>query len=225
MTEPRTPPTQPSATGGASSSVRGRELIEPAPVERAVAGPVSPEAAVVDGVGFEPAVVDGVDVDAVAVAVRACGGVSGLFAGRYGEVGTYLPGRRVAGVEVRDRTVTVHVRSRWGVAAKRLLGEITAATAPLVAARTVHVVVADIDDPPGAGLQSAPAPTLAPSPASARPSPPAGSELSTGIPTAAEVRPASEVLLPASGPERQPPPTLPTPPPARVPPPPPPPPP
>lgn len=98
----------------------------------------------------ETALVDGVDVDAVAAAAGGCPGVAGLFAGRYGEFGSYLPGRRVAGVEVRDRTVTVHVRSRWGVPARHLLAEITAAIAPLTADRPVRVVVADIDDPPGA---------------------------------------------------------------------------
>lgn len=102
----------------------------------------------------EPALVDGVNVDAVAAAVSACGGVSGMFAGRFGEIGTYLPGRRVPGVQVGDGTVTVHVRSRWGIPAARLLEEITAATAGRVAASAVHLVVADIDDPPG----SAPAP-------------------------------------------------------------------
>lgn len=96
-----------------------------------------------------PALVDGVDVDAVAAAVTACAGVAGLYAGRFAEIGTYLPGRRVPGVQVDGGTVTLHVRSRWGVPAEQLLHQITAVTAPMTAGRKVHVVLADIDDPPG----------------------------------------------------------------------------
>ena len=45
--------------------------------------------------GAPPAavLVDGVDVEAVAMAVAECPGVSGLDSGRYGEVASYLPGR------------------------------------------------------------------------------------------------------------------------------------
>lgn len=95
-----------------------------------------------------PALVDGVSVDAVAAAVTACAGVAGMYSGRFGEIGTYLPGRRVSGVQVEADAVTVQVRSRWGVPAAQLLQQITAVTAPLTGGRSVHVVVADIDDPP-----------------------------------------------------------------------------
>jgi hypothetical protein len=94
------------------------------------------------------AVVDGVDVDAVAAAVRDCGGVSGLYGGRYGEVVTYLPGRTVPGVVVGGGRVRVQVRSRWGVEAPRLAARITAALAPLTGRHPVDVLIADIDDPP-----------------------------------------------------------------------------
>jgi hypothetical protein len=104
------------------------------------------------------AVIDGVNVDAVAAAVQACPGVSGLDAGRFGEVASYLPGRRVQGVAVREDSVTVQVRSRWGVPAADLLSQITAVLTPLTGGRRVAVVVADIDDPapPGSCLPSAP---------------------------------------------------------------------
>jgi hypothetical protein len=94
------------------------------------------------------AVIDGINVDAVAAAVQVCPGVSGLDAGRFGEVASYLPGRRVQGVAVRTDSVTVQVRSRWGVSAPDLLSQITAALTPLIGGRRVEVVVADIDEPP-----------------------------------------------------------------------------
>lgn len=96
----------------------------------------------------EPALVDGVNVDAVAAAILRCPGVSGLSGGRFGEVGTYLPGRRVAGVQLTGDTVTVHVRGVWGVPVARLYEQVSAAVAALVARRTMHLVLADIDDPP-----------------------------------------------------------------------------
>jgi hypothetical protein len=94
------------------------------------------------------AVVDGINVDAVAAAVQACPGVCGLDGGRFGEVASYLPGRRVQGVAVGRDSVTVQVRSRWGVPAADLLSQITAVLTPLIAGRRVEVVVADIDEPP-----------------------------------------------------------------------------
>lgn len=97
------------------------------------------------------AVIDGVDVDAVAAAVQACPGVSGLDAGRFGEVASYLPGRRVQGVAVRKDSVTAQVRTRWAVPAADLLSQITAVLTPLTGGRRVELVVADIDDPPALG--------------------------------------------------------------------------
>jgi hypothetical protein len=96
-----------------------------------------------------PAVIDGVDVDAVAAAVRACAGVAELDGGRFGEVASYLPGRKVPGVVVSDRRVLVQVRSRWGIPAPELAALITTVLAPLIRGYPVDVVVADIDDPPG----------------------------------------------------------------------------
>ena len=94
------------------------------------------------------AIVYGVDVDAVADAVQACPGVSGLHGGRYGEVTTYLPGRAVRGVVIDGGRVRVQVRSGWGVEAPALAAAITAAVAPLAGRRAVDVAIADIDDPP-----------------------------------------------------------------------------
>jgi uncharacterized alkaline shock family protein YloU len=47
--------------------------------------------------------------DRIAQAVLAVPGVAALHAGMFGEVGTYLPGRRIAGVRVGAEAVDVHV--------------------------------------------------------------------------------------------------------------------
>ena len=59
----------------------------------------------------QAAVIDGVDVDAVAAAVAGCAGVAALAGGPFGEVTSYLPGRKVAGVAVGNDRVTVQVRA------------------------------------------------------------------------------------------------------------------
>jgi hypothetical protein len=94
------------------------------------------------------AIVYGVDVDAVAAAVQACPGVSGLYGGRYGEVTTYLPGRVVRGVVVDNGRVRIQVRSAWGVEAPALAAAITGALTRLTGDRPVDVTIAEIDDPP-----------------------------------------------------------------------------
>ncbi|KDF00070.1 hypothetical protein Y900_014255 [Mycolicibacterium aromaticivorans JS19b1 = JCM 16368] len=47
--------------------------------------------------------------DTVASIARAVPGVAALHPGMFGEVGTYLPGRRVTGVRIRDDRVEVHI--------------------------------------------------------------------------------------------------------------------
>lgn len=98
--------------------------------------------------GGSDAIVDGVDVDAVAVAIQECAGVSALDGGPYHEVATYLPGRAVDGVIVADGRVQVQVRSRWGVEAPLLATLIKTILTPLTGSRPVDVTIADIDDPP-----------------------------------------------------------------------------
>src|SRR6476620_7224282 len=96
----------------------------------------------------DPAIVDGINVDAVASAVRAVPGVSDLAGGRFGDATSYLPGRRLAGVAVRDGTVRISVRARWGVSAGDLLRQITLALRPIFSDRRIDVVIAEIDNPP-----------------------------------------------------------------------------
>ena len=112
------------------------------------------------------AVIDGIDVDAVAAAVRGCPGVSGLDGGPFSGVASYLPGRKVEGIVVRDGRMTVQIRSRWAVPAPELAAVITAMLAPLTGNRPVDVVIADIDDPP-----RVPAPGMPPGEGRSRPGP------------------------------------------------------
>src|SRR4051812_17808760 len=54
------------------------------------------------------------DPDAIVAAIATCPSVSGLSGGIAGEVATYLPGRRVAGVRAAPGEVEVHVIARYG---------------------------------------------------------------------------------------------------------------
>ena len=101
----------------------------------------------------DTAIVDGIDVDALATAVRACPGVSDLAGGRFGDATSYLPGRRVTGVAVREDTVRISVRAKWGVSASDLLGQITLALTPIVSDRRIELVIAEIDNPPWLAVQ------------------------------------------------------------------------
>ncbi|WP_276800527.1 hypothetical protein [Cellulomonas iranensis] len=82
-----------------------------------------------------------------ATAALAVPGVTGLHPGPFGEIGTYLPGRRVAGVRVRttpDGTSTeVHVVLRLGTDLRATAGAVHAAVRAAVGG-DVHVVVDDL---------------------------------------------------------------------------------
>lgn len=87
------------------------------------------------------------DVDAIAAAVSACPLVARLSAGRVGEVATYLPGRRVAGVRVGADAVTVHVVARYGPTMTEVADQVRTAVSALTGGRPVHVGIDDIDVP------------------------------------------------------------------------------
>lgn len=80
----------------------------------------------------------------VAEAVLACPAVSRLSAGPFGTVGTYLPGRRVTGVQITDTEVTVRVVAR-PVPLRSLETQVRAAVAALVPGLPVHIGVDDLD--------------------------------------------------------------------------------
>ncbi|MFC5061898.1 hypothetical protein [Actinomycetospora atypica] len=83
-------------------------------------------------------------VEPVAAAVLACAAVSRLSAGPFGTVGTYLPGRRVAGVQITDTEVTVRVVS-YPVPLRSLETQVRGAVSALVPGVPVHLGVDDID--------------------------------------------------------------------------------
>lgn len=93
-------------------------------------------------------------VDLVAAAVLAVPGVTRLHAGPWGEVATYLPGRRVAGVRnvrtvrtvdgVDDEALEIHVAVSDEATCLQTAAAVRAAVSTVVRSR-VDVVVEDLD--------------------------------------------------------------------------------
>jgi len=117
--------TTPAATTPAATT--------PAATTPAATTPAAPTAAAVP----DPA-------DVLAAAVLAVDGVAGLHGGMFGEVGTYLPGRRVAGVALHDAGAEVHIAVRFGVDVQLVATAVRAAAAPLVGG-PVDVVIEDVE--------------------------------------------------------------------------------
>lgn len=82
--------------------------------------------------------------DRIAAAVLAVPGVAALHPGMFGEVGTYLPGRRVSGVRITDTVVDVHVVVVVGVAVRDTAAAVRAAVSALHPGSAVNVTVEDI---------------------------------------------------------------------------------
>lgn len=89
---------------------------------------------------------DPVDVDRIAETVLSTPGVASLHAGAFGEVGTYLPGRRVAGIRQGDDGTHVHVVLHWDAEVLKVGDAVRDAVESLTQG-PVHVVVEDIEDP------------------------------------------------------------------------------
>ncbi len=91
-------------------------------------------------------------VDDLVDAVLAVPGVEGLHGGVFGEVATYLPGRRVTGLRVRGEDVDVHLVLAWGQPVLATADRVRDALARKVKGQ-VHVTVEDIRAPdPGSEL-------------------------------------------------------------------------
>lgn len=84
----------------------------------------------------------------IAAAVLGITGVEGLHAGMFGEVGTYLPGRRIGGVRVADDAIDIHLVLRFGAAVRPTAAAVRSAIGLLYPDRPVNVTVEDIA-PPG----------------------------------------------------------------------------
>ncbi len=84
--------------------------------------------------------------DAVAAVVLAVPGVVDLHAGTYGEVATYLPGRRVTGIRIGGDGVEVHLVLRYGAPVLDTAEAVRAAVQALTPGK-VDVTVQDVVDP------------------------------------------------------------------------------
>jgi uncharacterized alkaline shock family protein YloU len=84
------------------------------------------------------------DAEVVAAVVLAVPGVVRLHGGRFGELGTYLPGRRVTGVRIDDEGTEVHVVVSDLVPVPRTAAQVQRAVSA-VAPMPVRVHVEDID--------------------------------------------------------------------------------
>lgn len=84
--------------------------------------------------------------DRVAEAVLSVPGVHDLHGGVLGEVATYLPGRRVNGVRLRDGDTQVHLVLSWGAPVSATTDEVRTRVAAIVPG-TVHVAVEDVAAP------------------------------------------------------------------------------
>ncbi|MFJ7213494.1 hypothetical protein [Amycolatopsis sp. NPDC098790] len=86
------------------------------------------------------------DAARIAAAVLAVPGVAGLHGGRFGEIATLVPPRRVVGVRVRDDDITIALTARYPLVAADVAAQVRAAAG--VRGRPVHVVIADLTDQP-----------------------------------------------------------------------------
>ena len=88
--------------------------------------------------------------DLVAAAVRGCPDVLDLSGGAFGQVATYLPGRRVSGVRLGEQDgdpVEVHVVARYGVQVHVLAVQVRHAVWSVLPGRPVDVHIDDLDVP------------------------------------------------------------------------------
>ncbi len=87
------------------------------------------------------------DLEAVAAAALGSPLIADLTGGRFGEVATYLPGRRLLGVREVDGTVEVHVVAKWGTPLPEVAEVVRAAVAAHTGGAPVAVFVDDIEVP------------------------------------------------------------------------------
>lgn len=96
------------------------------------------------------ATVAGIDVDVVAAAVRGCPSVADLSGGLLGSVGTYLPGRRVPGVVVRDGasgrppSIELHVAARYGPSMSEVDAQVRQAVTAIAPGSPVDIIIEDV---------------------------------------------------------------------------------
>ncbi len=87
------------------------------------------------------------DVEKVAAAALGCPLIADLVGGRFSEVATYLPGRRIVGVREVDGEMEIHVVARWDVPLPEVADAVRAAVSPYTEGLPVSVFVDDIELP------------------------------------------------------------------------------
>ncbi|WP_220188023.1 hypothetical protein [Pseudonocardia pini] len=92
------------------------------------------------------------DLDLLAAAALACPLVADLHPGPYGEVATYLPGRRIVGVRASATAVEIHVVAVLAPSMTLVADQVRAAVRPWSGGLPVDVTVEDVlvpgDEPP-----------------------------------------------------------------------------
>ncbi|WP_433496707.1 hypothetical protein ACQP1K_17070 [Sphaerimonospora sp. CA-214678] len=83
-------------------------------------------------------------VSDVAARVMSCPGVAGLSTGPFGTLATYLPGKVVPGVSVRDDEIEVHLVARYGTPLPELAASVREALGDLSTGRRVNVTIEDL---------------------------------------------------------------------------------
>ena len=92
------------------------------------------------------------DLEQVASAALGCPLIADLTGGRFGEVATYGPGRRILGVRVMDGAIELHVVAKWGAPLPEVAEVVRAAVAPYAENLPVSVFVDDIELPEEASV-------------------------------------------------------------------------
>ncbi len=80
----------------------------------------------------------------MAEVVRRCPDVADLTGGPFGTVATYLPGKRLSGIALREDEVEVSIVVQRGRPLPEIADEVRAALAPLVGDRAVNVHIGGI---------------------------------------------------------------------------------
>ena len=81
----------------------------------------------------------------VAGAVLAVSGVAGLHGGAFGEIATYLPGRRVDGIRIGPDLCVVHIVARYPCDLRAVAATVHARVAAMVSV-PVQVTIEDLDE-------------------------------------------------------------------------------
>ena len=83
----------------------------------------------------------------VAGIVLAVPGVAGLHGGAFGEIATYLPGRRVEGIRIGPDLCMVHIVARYPCDLRAVADAVHARVATMVSV-PVQVTIEDLDEHP-----------------------------------------------------------------------------